>query len=89
MAAWEPLLDFDDIEHEMMLEDITPAYEALVRWCGRYPQYSKEIADSIVDDAVSNLELGEPQGENARSPGRSLARHPGRFTETDVVRHLG
>jgi hypothetical protein len=61
MGAWEPLLDFDEVEHEMMLEDDTPSYEALVYWCGRYPQYSDQIAEKLVSRAITNIELGERQ----------------------------
>jgi hypothetical protein len=61
MAAWEPLLTFEDVQHEMMLEDSPPSYEAMVQWCGRFPQYSEQIAERFVEDAVRNIEEGEPQ----------------------------
>ena len=61
MAAWEPLLDFKDVQHEMMLEDPPPSYEAMVQWCGRFPQYREQIAERFVEDAVCNIDAGEPQ----------------------------
>lgn len=61
MAAWEPLLDFSDVQHEMTLEDPPPSYEALVRWCGRHPQYRDQIAETFVESAIQNIEEGEPQ----------------------------
>ena len=61
MAAWEPLLDFEDIGHEMMLDDPPPSYEAMVRWCGRFPQYSEQIARRFVADAILHINDGEPQ----------------------------
>jgi PadR family transcriptional regulator PadR len=38
-------LSFDDVLAELMLEEETPSYEALVRWQERYPQYRKELSD--------------------------------------------
>ncbi len=34
---------FDDVLHELMLEGSRPSYEALLRWCERYPQYRDEL----------------------------------------------
>jgi PadR family transcriptional regulator PadR len=38
-------LSFDDVLDDLMLEEETPSYEALVRWQERYPQYRKELAN--------------------------------------------
>src|SRR6201982_69468 len=38
-------LSFEDVLDELMLEEETPGYEALVRWQERYPQYRQELAD--------------------------------------------
>jgi hypothetical protein len=62
MAAWEPLLDFEEVEHEMLLEGPpSPSYEAMVQWCGRFPQYREQIAERFVADAILNIDEGEPQ----------------------------
>ena len=34
---------FDDVLHELTLEESRPSYEALLRWCERYPQYRDEL----------------------------------------------
>ncbi|HLH31580.1 MAG TPA: hypothetical protein VKY31_10280, partial [Terriglobia bacterium] len=61
MAAWEPLLSFDEVKHEMMIEEPPPSYRSMVEWCGRFPQYREEIAESIVFDATHKISQGEPQ----------------------------
>jgi hypothetical protein len=62
MAAWEPLLDFEEVQHEMLLDGPPPpSYEAMVRWCGRFPQYREKIAEGFVVAAILKIDEGEPQ----------------------------
>ena len=37
----DPKMSFEDILDELMLEEPTPSYAALLRWQERYPRYFK------------------------------------------------
>jgi PadR family transcriptional regulator PadR len=43
---------FQAIVHEVMLEEPTPSYEALVRWQLRYPKYRDSLAEYFADWAM-------------------------------------
>ena len=47
-------LSFEDVLDDLMLEEETPSYEALVRWQDRYPQYRKELADFFATWAIQD-----------------------------------
>jgi DNA-binding PadR family transcriptional regulator len=57
-------LSFDDVLDELMLEETKPDYEALVRWCDRYPQYRNELSEffaiwAIQFDMPETVEIDE------------------------------
>ena len=45
-------LSFEDVLDDLMLEEETPSYEALVRWQERYPQYRKPLAEFFATWAI-------------------------------------
>ena len=53
---------FEAIVHELMLEETTPSYEALVRWQQRYPKYRDSLAEYFADWAMDR-ELPPPEVE--------------------------
>ena len=53
---------FEAIVHELMLEEPTPSYEALVRWQQPYPKYRDSLAEYFADWAM-DLELPPPGPE--------------------------
>jgi PadR family transcriptional regulator, regulatory protein PadR len=53
---------FETIVHELMLEEPTPSYEALVRWQQRYPKYRDSLAEYFADWAMDR-ELPPPEEE--------------------------
>ena len=53
-------LSFDDVLDDLMLEEETPSYEALVRWQERYPQYRKELADFFATWAIQEAHAQLP-----------------------------
>ena len=53
--------DLQVILMEMHSEFEVPSYEALVRMCGRYPQYAKQLTDDFLSSAVSCIQNDEPQ----------------------------
>lgn len=53
--------DLEVILMEMHGEFKVPSYENLVRMCGRYPQYVKQLMDDFLGEAVSSIQHDEPQ----------------------------
>jgi len=53
-------VSFDDVLDDLMLEEETPSYEALVRWQERYPQYRKELADFFATWAIQEAHAQLP-----------------------------
>jgi DNA-binding PadR family transcriptional regulator len=51
----------DELLWEIGIETRVPTYDALVKWCGRYPQYREKIAEEFVSGAVEAVRRGEPQ----------------------------
>jgi hypothetical protein len=39
-----PHLPVEEVLDAILLEEATPTYEALARWCERYPEYRDELA---------------------------------------------
>ena len=39
-----PHIPVEEVLDAILLEEATPTYEALVRWCERYPEYRDELA---------------------------------------------
>jgi hypothetical protein len=39
-----PHLSVEEVLDAILLEEATPTYEALARWCERYPEYGEELA---------------------------------------------
>ncbi len=56
-----PAFDTCVILREMILSEPKPSYDAVIRWCGRYPQYSEHLASFFVTWAVQCIRGGEPQ----------------------------
>jgi DNA-binding MarR family transcriptional regulator len=55
--------EFDDILTELMIEEETPSYEALVRWQTRYPRFRDELAQYFATWAVQDARARGPQPE--------------------------
>ena len=53
--------EWDHILFDIMLETDVPAYEGLVKWCGRFPQYREKLASHFVWWALDNICCDEPQ----------------------------
>src|SRR5262249_21365846 len=47
-----PAFDTCAILREMIMSETKPSYDAVIRWCGRYPQYSEHLASFFVTWAV-------------------------------------
>src|SRR5579862_5978129 len=54
-------LSFEDVLDDLMLEEETPSYEALVRWQERYPRYRKQLAEYFATWAIQEAHTAAPQ----------------------------
>ena len=61
VIAAAPAFDTCAILREMIMSESMPSYDAVIRWCGRYPQYSEHLASFFVTWAVQCIRGGEPQ----------------------------
>src|SRR2546426_1952159 len=87
-------LSFDDLLDEMMLEEPKPSYEALVRWCERYPQYRDELAGffatwAIQSDMPQTVEIDEERlVEKGVNHAMEILRRQGRLIPNDEIASL-
>jgi hypothetical protein len=52
-------LSFEAVVHQLMLEELAPSHEALVRWQKRYPKWRDSLAEYFADWTMDR-ELPEP-----------------------------
>src|SRR5436190_14659950 len=57
----DPKMSFEDILDELMLEEPTPSYAALLRWQERYPRYREQLADFFAAWAVQAVRAEQPE----------------------------
>jgi DNA-binding PadR family transcriptional regulator len=60
-ARSSKLPNLNEVLNEMMLEEDLPSYEALVRWCNRYPLYNKDLTGYFLTWTIQRIRIGEPQ----------------------------
>ena len=52
---------FDDLKDIIRRNGPVLSYDVLVKWCGRYPEYTNQLSTWFVDYAVRRLQKGEHQ----------------------------
>jgi DNA-binding PadR family transcriptional regulator len=84
-------LSFEDVLNELMLKEPKPSYEALLRWCDRYPQYRDDLAEffatwAIQSDMPETVEIDEEQlVEKGVNYAMEILRRQGRLIPNDEV----
>jgi hypothetical protein len=53
--------DVDEILWSIAMETPVPTYDALVKWCGRYPQYREQISTDFLYSAIHEIRCGNTQ----------------------------
>lgn len=54
-------LTLDDVVETIMVEEEEPAYDAMTRWIGRFPQFKEELVRFFGTWAIQAEQLEEPQ----------------------------
>ena len=93
----DPKMSFEDILDELMLEEPTPSYAALLRWQERYPRYHAQLADFFATWAVQAVRAEQPEQvpidedklvERGVSHAMEILRRQGRLIPQDAIHPL-
>jgi hypothetical protein len=87
-------MSFEDVLDELMLEEPKPTYEALVRWCGRYPEYRNELEQffatwGVQSELPQQVEIDEERlVEKGVNHAMEILRRQGRLIPKDSIEPL-